>query len=459
MTQKLELEQKASYAPWIAFVRIFLGAFWLLEVTIGHNWKVGSFTSGPHPGWFGPDAGSYLITQGNAGIEAGGWAWFGWVLENIMYPQAPLWGYFAVAVQFILAFAFIFGIFARPIALLGLGMDFFIFMLGNSRIPPFFSLGHLFILGTNAGMYYGVDAWLVEKYKGLKAIITLDFVNLKLRRIIAAVAALLATYYLLKLAVIDSGKMKMVSMDLAVLLGFVSYGLFIYRDKINNVLLTTSLLRIWLGYRFLHEVIVRNVPGLNGLPGGGTTEDLTAIFKVVSEKHWGLFAGIVDVAFLPMMGFWNVIFTVLEIAIAAMLILGIRTRLVSKIARIYLSILILIGFTRYVPFVFGYLFAVFTLDGGRMFSFDALNNIESKIGIKISKLATYILIAIALVFVIAANISGIEPDGYKTAAMGAWVGIIVSVLTGILGLSGAMQNGILFSKKDTSLITSKSVAQ
>jgi len=84
-----------------------------------------------------------------------------------------------------------------------------------------------------------------------------------------------------------------------------------------------------------------------------------------------------------------------------------------------------------------------------MFSFDAINNVESKIGMKISKLATIILIAIALVFVIAANISGIAPDGYKTT-MGAWMGVIVAVLTGLLAISGLMQNGIIFSKKDSS---------
>ena len=449
MTEKLELERRSDYGPWIAFVRIFLGAFWLLEVTIGHNWKTGSFTSGPHSGWFGPEAGSYMIKQGTAGMEAGGWEWFGWVLENLMYPQAALWGYFAVAVQLILAFGFIFGIFSRPLALLGLGMDFFIFMLGNSRIPPFFSLGHLFILGTNAGMYYGVDAWLVGKYKSLKSIITLSFVNLKLRRIIAAAAAVLAFYYLLKLAVIDTGKIKMVSMDLAVLLGFISYGLLVYRDKVNNVLLTTSLLRIWLGYRFLHEIFVREVPAVNGLPGWGTSEQLTEVFQFISDKHWGLFSGIVDVLFLPMAGLWSIIFAVVQTVVGIMLILGIRTRLASKVGLIFLTVLILIGFTRYAPFVFGYLFAVYTLDGGRMFSFDAINNVESKIGMKISKLATIILIAIALVFVIAANISGIAPDGYKTT-MGAWMGVIVAVLTGLLAISGLMQNGIIFSKKDSS---------
>jgi len=446
MTDKLELAKKVSYAPWIAFVRIFLGVYWLYEVTIGHNWKTGSFTSGPHPGWFGPDAGSYMIAQGNAGMEAGGWAWFGSVLD-FMYPNAALWGYFAVVVQFLLAFAFIFGIFARPMALLGLGMDFFIFMLGNSRIPPFFSLGHLFILGTNAGTYYGVDAWLVQKYKGLKSLITLSFVNLQLRRFLASVAAVLAVYYLLKIAVIETGKIKMVSMDLAVLLGFISYGLFVYRDKVNNVLLTTSLLRIWLGYRFLHEIFVRNVPAVNGLPGWGTKEQLTDVFQLISDKHWGLFSGIVDTVFTPFAGSWGFIFAIVQTTVAVMLILGIRTRLASKIGLVFLSVLILIGFTRYAPFVFGYMFAVYTLDGGRMFSFDSINNVESKIGFRISKLATIILFAISLVFLIAANIDGIAPDGYKTT-MGPVMGAMVAMLTALVGITGLMQNKLLFFKDD-----------
>ena len=441
----------SSTSPWIAFVRIFLGAFWLYEVTIGHNWKTGSFTSGPHPGWFGPEAGSYLIEQGNAGIEAGGWAWFGWFLENIMYPNAALWGYFAVAVQLILAFAFLFGIFVRPMALLGLSMDLFIFFLGNSRIPPFFSLGHLFVLFTDAGMHHGIDAWIIDKYKEtksftsnlLRSIITLNFITPSMRRIIASICAILSVYFLLELAMISSGKMKMVSMDLAVLFGFVAFGLFVYKDKMDKVSLTVSLLRIWLGYRFLHEAIVRNVPAVNGLPGWGTKQQLTEVFQFISEKHWGIFSSIVANLFTPMAGIWLTIFIIVNTLVAIMLILGIRTRLASKIGLIYLSLLIVIGFTRYAPFVFGYLFAVYTLDGGKLFSFDSLKDYKPKIGISLSNTAIVTLFAVAVIAVVAANVDGILPDGYKTS-MGPVMGAMVAMLTSIIGLCGAWQNGFAF---------------
>ncbi|WP_157872831.1 DoxX family membrane protein [Desulfoscipio gibsoniae] len=157
------------------------------------------------------------MEQGNAGINAGTWEFFSWILQNVMYPHAALWGYFAVAIQVILALAFIFGLFARPMALVGLSLDLFIMMLGNSRIPPFFSLGHLFILGTNAGMYYGIDAWLMKRYSSVKttqtklltAVLTLNFVTPGIRHIIASACAVLAVYFLLELAVIETGKIKM----------------------------------------------------------------------------------------------------------------------------------------------------------------------------------------------------------------------------------------------------------
>ncbi|MDP3891386.1 hypothetical protein, partial [Nocardioides sp.] len=44
----------------IAFLRIFIGVFWLFEVMVGHNWKIGGFGSGAHPGWIGPGAGDEI---------------------------------------------------------------------------------------------------------------------------------------------------------------------------------------------------------------------------------------------------------------------------------------------------------------------------------------------------------------------------------------------------------------
>ncbi|OIJ18915.1 hypothetical protein BKP45_15440 [Anaerobacillus alkalidiazotrophicus] len=444
---KTKMLDNARMFPWVAFVRIFLGGYWLYEVTIGHNWKTGSFTSGPHPGWFGPEAGSYLIEQGNAGIEAGTWNWFGWVLENIFYPNAVALSAFATAVQILLALAFIFGLFNRPMALLGLGMDLFIYFLGNSRIPPFFTIGHLFVLFTNAGLYYGVDGWLMNKYENvktgsaklIKSLITFDFITPKMRKVIASVCGILAFYYLLKANVIETGKITMVSTDLAVLFGFTAYGMFVFREGMSKIALTTSLLRIWLGYRLLHEIFVREVPAVNGLPGWGSGEQLAEVFQFIVEQHWGVFGSIVELAFLPFASFWAIAFAIIQTAVAVMFILGIRTRLASKLIAIMLTVLILIGFTRYAPFVLGYVVAVLTLNGGSMLSFDQYKNDEPIYGINISDKIVYALFAIALISVIAANIDGILPDGYKTS-MGPVMGAMVAMLATMFGISGWLQN-------------------
>lgn len=453
MNDKLISDEKSKMGPWIAFLRVFLGGFWLYEVTLGNNWKTGSFTSGPNPDWFGAGAGTALLHEGQASMDAGGWYWFGWILENFMYPNAALWGYFAVGVQFILAFAFLFGIFTRPAALLGLGMDFFIYNIGNSRIPPFFTLGHLFIMATNAGMYYGIDGWLMEKYKAskssgaklLKTLLSFDFVTPKMLRILGSAAAVLAVYYILALANLPTAKIRMVSLDLGIIFGLTAYGLFVYHDKMNSVTLSTSLIRIWLGYRFMHEIVVNYVPALNGLPGKwGASESLAKVFNTIGEKHWDLFGGIVNAVFTPAAGFWAIVFAVVQTAVAVMLLLGIRTRLVSKIGLIYLSLLILIGFTRYSPFVFGYLFIVFTLDGGRMFSFDSTKNAVSKIGMNLSKTTVAVLFGISLVALIAANLDGIKPNGYQSS-MGPVMAAMVSMLTAMVGFGGLMQQRLLGS--------------
>lgn len=163
-----------------------------------------------------------------------------------------------------------------------------------------------------------------------------------------------AVYYLLKVAVIETGKMKMVSMDLAVLFGFVSFGLYMYKEKADQIL-------------------------------------------------------------------------------------------------------IVLGFTRYEPLMIGYIIAVWALDGGSMFSFDKLKNKEPQIGIKIPNMMIIVLIAISLVMVIAANVDGILPDGYKTS-MGPVMGAMVAILCALLALAGLMQNGFKFSLKSDSNMKNKSIS-
>ncbi|WP_157872830.1 hypothetical protein [Desulfoscipio gibsoniae] len=60
----------------------------------------------------------------------------------------------------------------------------------------------------------------------------------------------------------------------------------------------------------MHEIFVRNVPALNGLPGWGTGKQLNEVFLAISKAHWGIFGGLVDTIFIPAAGFWAIIFAV-----------------------------------------------------------------------------------------------------------------------------------------------------
>lgn len=57
--------------PWIAFVRIFVGIFWLYEVLLGGRWKLGTVSSGVNSEWVGFAAGSDMIALGERAIELG----------------------------------------------------------------------------------------------------------------------------------------------------------------------------------------------------------------------------------------------------------------------------------------------------------------------------------------------------------------------------------------------------
>jgi uncharacterized membrane protein YphA (DoxX/SURF4 family) len=156
-------ESLLSKAAAIAFTRIFLGVMWLFEVTVGHNWKIGGFGSDVHPGWLGANRGDVVREDVAQAIADGTWSWFASLYESVVVPNAVLFSWLTIIFQVTLGIAFIVGFAVRPLALMALVLDFSIFMLGNSRIPPFFTAMHLFVLGTGAGRFYGLDGYLLGR--------------------------------------------------------------------------------------------------------------------------------------------------------------------------------------------------------------------------------------------------------------------------------------------------------
>jgi uncharacterized membrane protein YphA (DoxX/SURF4 family) len=433
---------------WIAFVRIFVGVFWLVEVFIGINWKIGTFSSGLHPGWFGSGAGQALSSQGAAAIESGTWGWFAWVFENIIAPFPAFWGYLVIALQLIIGIAFILGLFVRPVAFAALFLDLSLYMIGSSRIPPFFTVGHLFMLATNAGMYYGVDAWLKNRLNNMKsigaklvnAIISCRILTSRNRLVFVALSAILAIFYLLNIPVMETTQMQIVSLELAVIFGLVTWGLFASIKNNAPVTLAVGLLRIFIGYKFLHEIWVMSTPALNGLPGWGSGTQLYEVFTIISEQHWSLISYLVDSIFLTVPNLWAFLFATVQLVVGVMLILGWKTRLASRIGLVFLGLLIVLGFTRYTPFVFGYLVIILTLNGGSFAGFDGLMSKKNEPAWKaqISPVATMIVFGFALVSFIGINLTGVTPGGYQTT-MGGFVAVMISIFCTLFGITGLLQ--------------------
>ncbi|UTW70469.1 hypothetical protein KHA80_08600 [Anaerobacillus sp. HL2] len=117
-------------------------------------------------------------------------------------------------------------------------------------------------------------------------------------------------------------KIKLVSMELAVLFGFTVYGMFIFNEGMNKVALTTSLLRIWLGYKLMHDIFVGEVTRFKWFNKLGSGEKLAEVFQFIVEKHWGIVGSIVEILFLPFTDFWAIVFAVTQTAVAVMLVLN-----------------------------------------------------------------------------------------------------------------------------------------
>jgi hypothetical protein len=419
-------------AAGIAFVRIFIGLFWLFEVTVGHNWKLGSFGTGRNPDWFGPNAGQEIRDNVAGAAESGTWPWVTSIFESVVIPNAAAFGYFVTFLQVAFGLAFIFGFMVRPIALVALGFDLSLYFLGTSRIPPFFTAAHLFILATNAGMYYGFDGWLTQRLGTAReggAAVLHWLMNLPIlthhlvQKFVIAASVVLAWYFAME--IVARPGMQMVAVELMLLFGFIAAGVAFVRMTGDTLGVVAALLRVFVGFKFLHEIVVRTGVAQNGLPGAPNSTALEEFLTTTSANHWPVFSWVVDTFFLSAVGFWALVFFVVQLLVGIALIIGFQTRIASLTALAYLAVLMTIGFDRYAPFVFGLAVGVYVLDAGRRLSLDSERVAETapRYGLPVPERFVYAGVILAAVNGIAAIIAittqgGVIPDGY-VADLGA----------------------------------------
>ena len=440
---------------WIAFVRLFVGAWWIIEATIGRFWKWGSFTSGVNPEWISADAGAVIISTAQTGIEEGAWGWYAWVLQNALIPYAGMWSIVISVLQLLIGITLMLGLLTRWTSLTGLVMLFSILLMGSFRTSPFLIAGHLFLIATNAGLYFGLDKVLLgadgkkdttpSLFRRLLVTLNMDRFPKVVWQGLATIAAILGIYYLMQAPQMPSARYQSISLELFVFAAMVVGGTYLYMQR-NIPLLTiaTGFVRMYVGYKLLWWLFTFPQDKLTSLPGFVAPDDLQGVFEQSVATQWTPFAAIIETLFIPAPAFWSIIFGISQLVIGFMLILGWRARSAGWAAVWLMLLFTLLGFTRYAPYIMGFAFTALALGSGIQISlFNILRGQQADRSIMdtplhIGQNAGIALGVLSIVGFALAAMIGVVPNGYSSA-VGATIFWTLGINFGLVSIAWLFQ--------------------
>lgn len=432
-----EFEQQAG--PWIALTRVFVGLLLLYEAVVGGWWKVGTISSGPNPEWLGDEAGAAIVSTAEQAIEQGTYGWYATLLEAVVIPYAPLWSSLATLAQVAAGIALVLGLWTRPAAIIGLLYFLPVFHFGTIRTSPLFAVPIAFAFVANAGRYSGLDAILTRRSDAIgRATRLANATGVFPKRWYPGAAAALgaiAVYYYLSVPMMEETRIALVGLELAVFAGLTALGLVLVFRGRETIPVAADMIRIFVGYRFLHEIFVRVDPGLNALPGWASADAQAAVFEAIAATHVTPVSFVIETLVLPAIGVWVVVFAIVQTATGLALLVGWRTRLAGAVAVGYLLGLISLGFVRLAPLLLMGTIVAATI-GGRYVSLDAVAgrdvtppNLPAVLGAP--------ALGVAVVFVSIGAVLGVEPGGY-----GETTGAIALVMLGIVAAAVAAGTGV-----------------
>ncbi len=438
---------RSGMGPWIAGTRVFVGFLLLYELFVGGWWKLGAPQLGwppiePNPGWIGPEAGSVLreAAAGRA-IEEGTFAWFAALLEAVVIPYAGFWSVVAVLAQLLVGVAFVAGLWTRPAAVVGLLYFVPVFHFGTIRTSPLFGVPIAFLLITRAGHHYGLDGAIARRpgrwARLSDRIATLSMVPRLPRRALPAVVAALsvaAVYYLLSITRREVTRQALVGLELAVMLGLVALGTALYYRGGEAVGVAADMVRIFVGYRFIHEIFVRTHAGVNGLPGWASVSDQRELFaETIATSHVGPMSTFVEAAVLPALPAWAIAFAVVQTVVGVALLVGYRTRLAGTVGVTYLVALMALGFVRLAPLLFSSALVAATL-AGRYASLDAVAGREVRPPAPNAVAFAPAALGSVALFVAGASI-GIDPEAGYGEVVGPVALVMLSFVLAVVALA------------------------
>jgi uncharacterized membrane protein YphA (DoxX/SURF4 family) len=425
-------------ASWIAFARIFVGVFWLYEVFLGRRWKLGTPGTGSNPDWVGATAGGEIVEIGNEALADGTWTVVAFALETVILPHAAFWANVVTFSQVAFGICMILGVFVRLTSIGAISQLGLVVAFGPAGVGPILMAGHLFALATDAGQHYGVDGWLSRRSatdplsRFGERLATIGHLPERALPSLAAGASVTALYFLF-IAVDHGGEsIPEASLELGVLSGLAGFGLWLAYRGVAGVSIGAEILRVFVGYRLLHEILISTEPVLNKMPGWAEIGGLSAPFEEITVEHFAAISTLVDVAFLPAVEAWAITFAVVQTAVGVALLVGYRTKVASALGIAYMSVLITLGFTRYTPFLFGLLIAVWAL-GGRHASVDSAVE-RTRQSPRLARWDAPVAFSVAVVATIVALTAGVAPDGY-VSTMGAVVAAMIAIFAALIGLT------------------------
>lgn len=421
VSQQVDVSEfQTAASSWIAATRVLVGLLILYEVAFGGWWKLNS-------DWIGFGAGGPLADRAGRAVADGTYIWYAAVLETVVIPYAWFWSNLALALQLLFGVALLVGFWARPAAIVGLLYFIPVFNMGTIRTSPTFGVAIAFLLVANSGYHYGLDRWISQQpskwAQYADRIASAGSIPRSWYPTIAAVAALVGVYYLLTIpnrgyAFADG--LALVGVELAMISTIVAGGfVFAYRGA-DPTSVAADGLRVFVGYRLLHEVFVRVDPGVNTLPGWAPLEAQHAVFSDIAAAHITPVALFIEAVVLPALPVWVVVFATVQTAAGIALFVGYRTRLFGSVAVGYLTVLIALGFVRLAPLLLMSAIAAATL-GGRHASLDAVHGRAQtpatldRSSVPMANRSTVYGLGVAAVGLVASGLAlGIEPSGYGT---------------------------------------------
>lgn len=413
-----EIAITTAQRTWVTFARVFLGAWWVVEATIGRFWKWGWFGSGVNPDWLGETAGATILSTAERAQDDGVWPWYGWVLDNLLVGNAELWSWLTSIGQVLIGVALILGLFTRVAALSGLAMLVSILLMGSFRTSPLLIALSLFVLLTGAERFLSLDRRLAGTAFGPLTDLGLGRVMVRFGQPIIVAAGGIGTYFVLQQATRPAPRFIYVGQELAVFCFAIIAGyVMVTRNGFGRLTAATGLLRMYVGYKLLWWVWTAPQVSLTSLPGFNDGTELGEVMAGGAETHLPVLGALVDNLLVDAAGPLAFVFGLAQIAIGSVLLLGWRARTANWAALGLLGLYVILGFTRYAPYLAGMALITLALGSAPQIGLGRLISNRGDAAAaawRFSPRTANGLAVGAMVLVALAVVSGITPNGYSS---------------------------------------------